>query len=229
MEPKHVKIYVDTETTGTDPKKNGIIQWTAIALVNGVIKGRINLKIQPFKDDVIEDTALEVNGLTREELFTPDRLTPQQAHKKITDWLGQFISKFDKLDKAFWLGFKAQFDSDFTREFFYKLGDKFFGSWFWTPPLCLMAFAGILLQKMRARMENFKLKTVFAFLFPAKAREYDEIAQLDPDKDPWHDALFDVERTMDVENGLRFFLCGKVAEMCNYPVDIDPEQGEMFN
>lgn len=123
------RFYADTETTGTDPKRNGIIQFTAIVTIDGVEKGRLDLKIMPFTEDAIEDKALEINGITREELFSADRLIPKMAHAEIVKFLGKWCNKFDKKDKYAWYGFKAAFDSDFTREFFAKCGDTYFGSW----------------------------------------------------------------------------------------------------
>ena len=61
-------LWVDTETTGTDPGKNGIIQLAGVLEINGHEISSFDYKIRPFADDVIEDTALAVNGFTREEL-----------------------------------------------------------------------------------------------------------------------------------------------------------------
>ena len=61
-------LWVDTETTGTDPGKNGIIQLAGVLEINGHEISSFDLKIRPFAEDVIEDTALAVNGFTREEL-----------------------------------------------------------------------------------------------------------------------------------------------------------------
>lgn len=195
------KLYSDCETTGTDPKLHGIIQFSAIGTIDGREVDRIDIKIQPFTNDVIEDTALEVNGVTREELFASDRLTPKAAHAMIVAFLGRYCDKFKREDKFFWMGYKAAFDADFVREFFIKNGDTYYGSWFFTPPLCVMMLGAYLLQKHRSQMENFKLRTVFNFLYPEMAQYWTE--------EEWHDSLFDIERTMDIENALRYYARGK--------------------
>src|SRR5687767_3506938 len=78
------KVYADEETTGTDPMRHGLIQ---IAMRNYRDREPVDeplvLKIQPFKTDIIEDTALEVNGVTREELFSSDRMEPKEAYQEI--------------------------------------------------------------------------------------------------------------------------------------------------
>jgi hypothetical protein len=60
-------IFLDTETTGTDPVKNGIIQLSGIITdcntKDGMIMGprseeTFDLKMQPFPADVIEDLVL---------------------------------------------------------------------------------------------------------------------------------------------------------------------------
>lgn len=187
------RIYVDSETTGTDPQQHALIQFSAVISVDGVAKEELNLAIRPIEGKVIEDTALEVNGITREELFAADRITPRDAHLVITKLLAKYVNKYDKKDKFIWLGYRAGFDSDFTRKFFDDNGDTYFGSWFFTPPLCVMTLAAYLLQKQRSNLENFKLRTVYNYLYPDNTFT---------DED-WHDSLFDIYRTIDIEDALR--------------------------
>lgn len=199
------RCYCDTETTGTNPKLNGVIQWTAKITIDFKVVSEINLKLQPFKTDVIDDVALEHNRVKREDLFKPDRLTPEEGFKQIQAFLGKHCDKFNRTDKYFFHGFKAQFDADFTREFFIKNEDNYYGSYFWVPPCCIMSLAGHLLQKERTRLENFKLQTVFKYLFPNA--NYTEEA--------WHDALFDIDRTIEVEGALRKRITDPVTKYKN--------------
>lgn len=194
------RLYVDCETSGTDPKLHGIIQWTATVMIDGVEEESIDIKMQPFPDDEISDEALEVNNISREQLFDEIRLTPKQAYVEITRFLAKYISKFDKKDKFFWIGYNARFDADFTREFFNKNGDVYFGSWFWFPILDVAILAGYLLQNQRTKLPDFKLKTVWEFLHPDQLVLHSE--------DEWHDALFDIKRTVDVEAALRAIVMG---------------------
>jgi DNA polymerase-3 subunit epsilon len=189
-----VKMYADSETTGTDPKRHGLHQFSAKLEIDGTLVDEIDLRIKPFPDDVIEDKALEVGNVTREQLFSPMRMEPQQAHTKIVTMLGRHIDKFDRSNKAHFLAYKAAFDADFLREFFIKCGDTYFGSWFWTPPLCIMTLGGYLLQRERANLENFKLKTVWEYLNGGPG-DYTE--------EQWHDSLFDIDRAREVESFLR--------------------------
>lgn len=195
-------FYCDLETTGTKADKHGIIQLAGRMYIDGVKQeGELNLKIQPFEQDEITDEALEINGIDRNELFGTDRMTPKHAYMLITRYLGSFIQKYDKTDKAFFCGFRANFDSDFLREFMAKNGDTYYGSWFWTPVNDAFILAGYILKKWRHMMPNFKLKTVYEFLFPELKDKWTE--------EDWHDAMFDIDRTIDIEQGLREVLTGK--------------------
>lgn len=205
------KIYVDAETTGTDPQRHGLIQWSARIIINGDIKRNINLRIRPFPEDIIEEDALEVNGLGPLDMADQTRLAPAEAYKQIVANLEPFVDKYDKKDKMIWLGFRAGFDSDFTRQFFHKNGDTYFGAWFFTPPLCVMTLAAYLLQKERHRMENFKLRTVYNHLHPHMVDHWKD--------DDWHDSMFDIARTIDIEDALR----RKVAPRPSMPPP-DPHQ-----
>jgi DNA polymerase-3 subunit epsilon len=191
----HKRIYIDTETTSTDHTTGGMIQWTAVVTINGVKKDSIDIKMQPYQTDTIEDGALEVNHITREELFSDDRLLPHAAYKEIIAFLSKHVSKFDRKDKFHWIGYNGKFDADFTRSFFEKNGDTFFGSFFWYPILDIAILAGFLLQKKRTEFKDFKERTVWEYLHQERTLMYDESM--------WHDALFDIERMMEIEEKLR--------------------------
>lgn len=194
------KIYNDCETTSTDPKRGAIIQWTSIVIIDGKEVDHCDILIKPFQTDEISEDALKVNNLTRDQLFESHRMEPKDAHKMIVNFCGKHVDKFNKSDKFFWSGFNAQFDLNFTHEFFRKCDDVYCGSWFWAPPLDVMILAGFLLQKVRATMKDFKLRTVWERLYPSRVQEYTDA--------DWHDALFDIRRTIEVEDGLREVLRG---------------------
>lgn len=193
-------IWNDTETTGLT-EKHGLHQWSAKIFIDGVEKDHIDIKMQPFKkhpivqDDLIEDSALEAGHVTREELFSEDRVRPETAYKAIIAFLQKHVDKFDKKDKLIWKGFNSRFDMDRTRDFFTKNKDTYFGSWFWFPPADIMGLAMHLLQRERPRLEDFKQKTVWDYLHPELKDKYKD--------EEWHDALFDLDRCRDIEDVLR--------------------------
>ena len=181
------KFFCDIEMTGTDYSKHGIVQIAGIIVIDGVEKERFNFSIQPFSSDVIDQEALTVNGVAAESLFAAPRLTPHQAYHELITVLSRYVDKFNKRDKFFFIGYNARFDVDFLRAFFEKCLDKYFGSWFWFPPIDVMNMAALDLINVRPKLENFKLGTV-AVVFDLKA---------DGDL---HDAFTDIKLTMDMFN-----------------------------
>ena len=116
------KLFLDCETTGLDPVKNGIIQISAIVEVDGAIKGGFDLHFRPFQKDIIDQGALDVNGKTTEELRSVERMGPKPAFKKFTEFLGEFVDPFDKFDKFTVYAYNATFDINFVAEWFKKNG-----------------------------------------------------------------------------------------------------------
>lgn len=174
-------FFCDVETSGLDPKKNGILQLSAIARVPGKPDEKFSIRLQPFKTDAVEKEALEANKLNPEE-----GELPAVGHIELMKFLSRFVDKYNKRDKFFFVGYNASFDNQFLREFFVKCGDKYFGSWFWNPPLDLMSLALGNLLEIRPAMENFKLATVCK----AKGIEFD--------LEKGHGAEYDVQKTVEL-------------------------------
>lgn len=184
-----VKIcFIDLETTGLDPKRNGIIQISGeICSLEGdhlTDLETFNFDVRPFDDDEVDDKALEVSGKTLLEIEEFE--DPAMVYKHLTDMLGKYVDKFNSKDKMIFAGFNARFDMDFLREFFAKNLDKYFGSWFWFPPLDVMNEALSALLFKRADLPNFKLGTV------ARALE------IKFEEEDLHDAMFDILLTKEI-------------------------------
>lgn len=193
-ERKFKVLWNDTETTGLT-EKHGLIQWSAKVFIDGIEVDSIDLKIQPHPSDEISNEALETNHITKEELYSSDRFTPKVAYQAIIGLCARHVDKYAREDKFVWKGFNARFDMDRTRDFFTKMGDKYFGSYFWFPPADIMGLAMHILQKERYKFPDFKQRTVWDMLHPDKKEEYTD--------DQWHDALFDLDRCRDIESALR--------------------------
>lgn len=177
-------IYIDTETDGLAPKKNSIIQLAGIIRVNGA-EEEFDFKMAPWSGRESDPEALAVSGRTLEEV--KGYPAPAEVFRLFLGLLSKYVDKYDKKDKFFALAYNARFDEDFIRAWFEAMGDKYYGSWFWTPALDVMQVAAFHLMKERHDMPNFKLATV------AKA-----ILGLDPPEGSYHDAMFDVRATKDI-------------------------------
>lgn len=176
------KLYLDCETTGLDPKQNGLIQLACIVEIDGAEKEAFVQTCHPFLRDTIDDGALACNGLMKEQISK--FLDPSTAKNLFVRFLESHVSKFDKSDKFHLIAYNARFDYDFLRAWFEKCNDKYFGSWFFFPPLDVMNLAAWLLVDKRSELPNFKLGTVAKFL------------GIEVDTEKQHDALYDVRLMM---------------------------------
>ncbi len=157
---------IDTETTGTNDQKHGVVQISALV---GFAEGRkvqwreaFNAHVRPFPSDVIEAEALEITKLTREQIAGfPD---PQTVHRQFVEFLSRHCSKFDRHDKMYFAGYNVKFDDGFVRQFFLKNGDKYFGSFFWVPAFDVMNLCVIPFLSNRDILPNFRFETVAAAL-----------------------------------------------------------------
>ncbi|MDQ1274042.1 MAG: polymerase subunit epsilon [Planctomycetota bacterium] len=174
-------LWLDTETTGLDPKLNDIIQLAMIIEVGGEVKERIEYKIKPFNLHNISQEALNVNGITLQEM--EGYPTVKEVYRGLIDVWGKYIDKFDKADKFIPAGYNVSFDIDFLREFFLK-HDKYFGSWVWQyKPLDPLSLIRYLEYRNYLKLENHKLETICRhFGIEIKA----------------HDAMADIEATREL-------------------------------
>lgn len=129
-------LWIDTETTGLDANKNGIIQIAALYEVNGEIKDRFVTHIKTFDNDFIDPEALKVNELTKEDITGFP--SPQLIFISFTDFLCKLVNKYDKSDKLIIAGYNVDFDIRFLKAFWKKNHDTYFGSLFYWVPIDVM-------------------------------------------------------------------------------------------
>lgn len=177
------RFWFDTETTGTDSKRNGIHELACIVEIDGIIREKKVWNIKPAESCIIEDEALKVSGVTREvlETYPPE----SEVYEQIISFLSKYVSKWDKKDKFKLYGYNVHFDMQMFIEFFNRNNDKWFFTWFWSGPIDVMSKAAELFMHVRPMMKDFKLGTVVKEL---------EINCLDN----FHGALFDIEITREV-------------------------------
>jgi len=180
-------LFFDLETTGVNPGKNGIHQISGMIEIDGVEKERFNFHVQPNPKAVIEEQALSVAGVTREQVMAYPSM--RDVYNQFVTMLGKYVDKYDKQDKFFLVGYNnASFDNQFLRGFFLQNGDNYFGSWFWSNSIDVMVLASHHLASRRHEMENFKLATVAKFM------------GINVDDEALHDAFYDIHLTKEVYN-----------------------------
>lgn len=179
-----ITCFIDTETCGLNPYRHQVLT-AAMKLVQpgkpDIVK---ELAFGLLESTVIDDKALEANGLTRTEIKKFP--SAEQTYRELIEFLTKFINPYTKTDKMIFAGYNARFDYDMMRAMFERLGDRYFGSWFWFPPLDIMNTAMDALQEDRAKLSDFKLGTVARFL------------GVEVDKSKLHGALYDIELAIEV-------------------------------
>jgi len=155
-------LYIDTETTGLDPKRNAVIQLAGTISADGITED-FDIRVAPREGAIIEPGAMAKNGSTLDQIKSyPSSAT---SYKAFVDLLSKYVNKHDTKDKYHFVGYNSNFDMDFIRAWFEQNGDTYFGSWFWYPSLDVMSLAAFHLIGKRHELANFKLGTVYRYLF----------------------------------------------------------------
>ena len=155
-------VYIDTETTGLDPKVHAVWQIGLIIEIDGVEKERREFLVKPFPGDMVAKEVLEMNGMTMEEFRNKmaQAMEGPAVYAEMCGIFAKYVDKYQKTDKFFFAAYNATFDDSFLRRLWEKCNDVYYGSWFWWPPLDVAILACEYLLKERHRLVNFKLETV---------------------------------------------------------------------
>jgi DNA polymerase III alpha subunit (gram-positive type) len=179
--------FIDTETTGVDPKTASLFQISAV-LVDPETRetlDTLSLVFRPDADACLEQGALDKTGYTAEQLAQLP-LGSKEAFDTFTRWCSKHVNRYAKKDKMHFVAYNATFDVGFVRQWFLKHGDAYFGSYFWAPGLCVMAAAAWFIQSHRHALPNFQLATLC------------QCAELGWDPAAAHQASYDVSKTVEL-------------------------------
>ncbi len=118
-------IFLDTETTGLDPKLNDPVQISFMFRVDGVYSQLYNFFCRPYSLDNISPEALKINGFTIEQL--KELPEPKLVFEKIlTIFKRRTFTSCPEDKSSFTLvGHNPNFDWDMLEEFFKKSGDNY--------------------------------------------------------------------------------------------------------
>ncbi len=215
-------VFIDVETTGLDPEKNGLTQISGCIQIGDEVKESFDFYVRPFPRDLIDDGALRVTGIDRRQLLPADHpnalrvegqefVDPQQVYAQLKEMFGRYVSPYDKTDKFQFVGYNSHsFDMPFVRKFWEKNNDRFFGSLFWYPCLDVMLLWAQILQPVRDKLTNFKLATVA------------QHAGIDVDKTRLHDSQYDIDLTRQL------WLAARQIVERGRPVPPEGIQGSLF-
>ena len=86
MPKKEVEIVLDTETTGLDYTREKMVEFAAVRLENGKIKGEFQTLINP--EQHIRKSSIAVHGITQE--MVKDAPTEAEAMPMIMDFIKDY-------------------------------------------------------------------------------------------------------------------------------------------
>lgn len=179
------KFFYDLETTGLNKDTCAIYQISGAIEIDGEIKEYFDFKLKPLPNKELQDKAMELlhkRGITTEDIMNYPE--PKVVFQQLQELMCKYVNKFDKTDKFFMVGYNNRsFDDGFIRQFWNDMGDKFFGSFFWSNSIDVMVLATNFLLECRPNLTNFKLSTVSDFL------------GLEVDQTKLHDAEYDINLT----------------------------------
>lgn len=178
-------FWFDTETTGVDSYKCDIVQLAYIIEIDGVDIATGSIRMRPHEGARVDAKALEVNGLTEEAIWAEQPQSDGIA--LLLKVMGQHIDKHEPKDKFVQAGYNIGFDDKFLRSAFNKLGNKYYGSWFFWPKLDVSTAVAQWVLRTGERPPNYKLSTLCAhFDIPLDA----------------HDAVNDIKATRELAHKL---------------------------
>lgn len=150
------KLWVDVETTGTDPENDTIIE-LAMTYQDKVFH---KYCLPDKKPDNFEEIT-EITGITWDFLKENGVISEKILFHSFITGINSLINVYSHDDKLILSGYKIDFDISFLRELFLKNGNEFFGMYFFYPSIDVRTFVANELSSGRLKLlENYKLETV---------------------------------------------------------------------
>jgi DNA polymerase-3 subunit epsilon len=87
-------LFLDLETTGTKFWRNGIHQISGIIDINGEVRERFDFKVKPFERAEIEDSALEVAKVTREQILSYPET--QTVYNELLELILKYVDRYKR-------------------------------------------------------------------------------------------------------------------------------------
>ena len=151
-------FWFDTETTGLDPCSCSVIQIGYIVEIDEEVLEEGTFFCAPFAESNIQPEAMRVNGRSEEEINGFP--APQEFHRSLLDVFGTYVDRYDKTDKFVAAGYNVGFDIDFLSATWKRLGDNYFGSWFWGCHLDVRTIVTLMKIYRGLNLPDYKLTTV---------------------------------------------------------------------
>ena len=177
--------WIDTETSGLDHEVSALVQLGMI-IDDGTGRelGELDLRVKPFKGDIVTRESLEKTRLTMADYKSDRFLPPHEGLRVLIEFLERFVNRYDPRDKLVIAGKNVRFDTRFLRRFFDKCSDEdFYGSWFHYPTIEIESELASLMVHHDIVLPNYQLETLCELVG----------IELDP-----HDAMEDIRATKEL-------------------------------
>jgi DNA polymerase III epsilon subunit-like protein len=121
-----IQAWIDTETTGLDPKTSAAFEIAVLVYQGGKIVGEELYFLNPLNDEIKwGEEAAKVNGVSEEEIYS---FPPAE---KIVPYIVELLDKYKPEEKLVFAGYNAPFDYSHLEALFrrygYAIGDYFSG------------------------------------------------------------------------------------------------------
>ena len=152
--------FIDFETGSLDKRTTPVLSVSIIVDEDCVTVGRYNSLVKPYDVSLVEEKALEVNGLTLEQL----ECEKDEAHvfAEMVMFLSQYVDLKKRNERIFFTSHNSDFDDGVFRGMLYRnAGDKHLRSKiFWGNCICTQALASSYLMEVRHTMSRFRLSDI---------------------------------------------------------------------
>jgi DNA polymerase-3 subunit epsilon len=100
-------VFIDVETTGVNPERNGLTQVSGCVQIGDEVKESFDYFVRPYPQDAIEMAALEVTGMDRRQFLPPDHPDhlavpgqlfedPKDIYVRLSTMFSKYASQYDK-------------------------------------------------------------------------------------------------------------------------------------
>ena len=152
-------LWYDTETTGLT-ENSAMFQISGVIEIDGEVKEEFDIFCKPHEGADISEQALEVTGITREQLesFQP----PKKAYEELVGIFSKYIDKFDREDKFIIAEQNIKFDIDVLNRFFKRNNDNYMGSFLNYKQVfdTMSVYTALEIADVVPTLENHRLETI---------------------------------------------------------------------
>lgn len=154
------RCFIDFETGSLDTKKCPMLSVSMIVEIDGTVVETFNSLCKPYDESLVTEKALEVNGLSLEQL----REEREESHVlgAMVKVLSKYLDLSDRSDRFFFVAHNAGFDDAVFRSLVYRNSKdkKLRSKLFWTGFICTRVLALNTLMDVRHTMKVFNLEAI---------------------------------------------------------------------